>query len=148
MQKKRNLAIGIAVLALVAAELGALAVHRFHDRGLRRLAGQLSGNARTLARSALADKLKMIDITAMSAGQLPQIRGQIATFDAATLKDGFRSEAWWAPFRNDFSVYGVANETEKLDVIEGMEPIELDAAPLIRDARAHRQASGLIAVMS
>ena len=52
MQKKRNLAIGIAVLALVAAELGTLAVRRFQDRGLRRLAGQLSGNARTLARSA------------------------------------------------------------------------------------------------
>jgi hypothetical protein len=144
VRRKRNLAIGVALLALVAAELGNLAVHRFHDRSMRRLAGQLSGNARTLARSAMADKLKSIETTAMSAAQLPQIRGQIATFDAPTLNDGFRSEAWWAPFRNDFSVYGVANESTMLDVVEGMDPGDLDAAPLIRDARAHRIASGLI----
>jgi hypothetical protein len=144
MRKKRSLAIAIAALALLAAGLGNFAVHRFHDRALRRLAGQLSGNARTLARSALADKLKMIETTAMSAGQLPQIRGQISTFDAETLKDGFHSEAWWAPFRNDFSVYGVAIDSEKLDAVEGMDAGDFDAAPLIRDARAHRQASGLI----
>jgi hypothetical protein len=144
MLKKRNLAIGIAVLALVAAELGAIEVHRSHDRALRRLAGQLSGNARTLARSSLADKLKMIETQAMSAAQLPQIRGQISTFDAETLKDGFRSESWWAPFRNDFSVYGVALESEKPEALEGMDAADLDAAPLIREARAHRMASGLL----
>src|SRR5438105_14446667 len=107
--RKRTLAIAVAVAALVGGELGSLAVHRFQDRGLRRLAGQLSANARTQARTALADKLKMIETQALSAAGLSQIRGQIATFDAATLRDGFRSESWWAPFRNDYSVYGVAD---------------------------------------
>src|SRR5438105_1017471 len=112
MQRKRTLGIAVAIIALVAGELISLELHKVHDRNLRRLAGQLANNARTQARSALADKLKLIETQASSAAQLPPIRGQIATFDAATLKDGFRSEAWWAPFRNDYSVYGIANDKE------------------------------------
>ena len=142
--QKRNLAVVVAILALGGALAGSLAVRRFHDRALHQLATQLSGNARTQARSALNDKLKMIETQAMSAAQLPPIRGQISTFDAATLKDGFKSEAWWEPFRNDFSVYGVANDKETLEVVEGMDPGELDATKLVADARAHRQTSALV----
>src|SRR5438045_7659252 len=104
--QKRTAAMVAAALAVAGAALATVLVGRFQERSLRRLADQLSGNARTQARSALADKLKMVESQAMSAAQLPQIRGQIAVFDPATLADGFRSEAWWAPFRNDFSVYG------------------------------------------
>ena len=142
--QKRTAAIVVAVMALVAGAIGSVAVHRFTQRGLRRLADQLGGNARTLARTALSDKLKLIEQQAMSAAQLPQIRGQIAVFDPATLTDGFRSESWWAPFRNDFSVYGVANDADKLQAIEGMAPADLDATGLIAQARAHRTASGLL----
>lgn len=142
--QKRAVAIVVALLALAAGVVGSIMVQRFHDRSLRRLADQLSGNARTQARAALSDKLRLIESQAMSAAQLPQIRGQIAVFDPATLADGFRSESWWAPFRNDFSVYGVANDQEKLQAVEGMAPAELDAAPLIAQARAHRTAAGLL----
>jgi hypothetical protein len=142
--QRRTVAIAVAALALAGGVLGTYLEHRSRDRSLRRLAAQLSGNARAQARSALADKLKMIETQAMSAAQLPQIRGQIATFDAATLADGFRSEAWWAPFRNDFSVYGVAVDSDKLQAVEGMAQADLDAAPLIAQARAHRTASGLL----
>src|SRR5438093_13232327 len=100
--QKRTAAIVTAALAVAGGALSSVIAGRFQERGLRRLADQLGGNARTQARSALADKLKMIETQAMSAAQLPQIRGQIAVFDPATLADGFRSEAWWAPFRNDF----------------------------------------------
>ena len=141
---KRTLAIVVAVLALLGGVVASVVVSRFHDRSLRQLAAQLSGNARTQARAALSDKLKLIESQAMSAAQLPQIRGQIAVFDPATLADGFRSETWWAPFRNDFSVYGVASDGEKLEAVEGMTPADLDAAPLIAQARAHRTASGLL----
>ena len=142
--QKRALAVVVAVLALLGGVVGSIVVGRFHERSLRRLAGQLSGNARTQARSALADKLKLIEQQAMSAAQLPQIRGQIAVFDPATLADGFRSETWWAPFRNDFSVYGVANDAARLQAVEGMAPADLDAEPLIAQARAHRTSSGLL----
>ena len=142
--QRRTLGLAVALLALAGAALGTLAVHRFHQRGLRRLAEQLAGNARTQAWSAIENKLKMIESQALSAAQLPQIRGQVATFDAATLKDGFRSEPWWQPFRNDFSVYGLALDGDKLDVAEGMEPFQIDAAAIVAAARAHRQASGLV----
>ncbi len=142
--QKRTLSMVVAALALLAGVAGSIVVGRFHERSLRRLANQLGGNARTQARSALADKLKLIEQQAMSAAQLPQIRGQIAVFDPATLADGFRSESWWAPFRNDFSVYGVASDGEKLQAVEGMAPADLDAAPLIAQAREHRTASGLL----
>jgi serine/threonine protein kinase len=142
--QKRTLAVVVAALAVAAGLAGSTIVHRASARGLRKLADQLSNNARTQARSALADKLKLIETQAMSAAQLPQIRGQIAAFDPATLIDGFRSEAWWAPFRNDFSIFGVANDQETLQAVEGMAPAELDATPLIAQARAHRTASGLL----
>ena len=126
-ETRRALSVGVAALALLGGGLAAGAAHRFHDRGMRTLAAQLAGNARTQAKSALVDKLKMIETQATSAAGLPQIRGQLANFDAATLRDGFRSEAWWAPFRTDYSVYGVANEREALEVVEGMEAPDLDA---------------------
>src|SRR5262249_51720022 len=129
--QKRTVAMAVAGLALLGGVLGSLGVARFHDRGLRRLAEQLAGNTRTQGRNALADKLKLIETQAMSAAQLPPIRGQIATFDAPTLKDGFRSEPWWGPFRNDFSVYGVANDGPALQAVEGMDPGDLDATDLI-----------------
>lgn len=142
--QRRTLGIVVALLALAGAALGTVAVHRFHQRALKRLAEQLAGNARTQAFSAVEGKLKMIESQAGSAAQLPQIRGQVSTFDAATLKDGFRSEPWWQPFRNDFSVYGLALDGDKLEAVEGMEPPELDAGRIVAAARAHRQASGLL----
>src|SRR5260370_26622475 len=95
--QRRTAAIAVAVLALLGAGFGSLAVRRVHARGLRRLAGQMGGNARSLAQKALDKKLEWIESKAMSAANLPQIGGQIATFDAPTLKDGFRTEAWVAP---------------------------------------------------
>src|SRR5260221_10999766 len=86
----------------------------------------------------------MIESQAISAAQFPKRGGQPAFWDPATLADGFRSEAWWAPFRNDFSVYGVSNDQDKLQTVEGMAPAELDAGPLIAEARAHPTASGLL----
>ncbi|MFN2546569.1 MAG: serine/threonine-protein kinase [Myxococcales bacterium] len=141
---KRQVMIAVAVVALIGGAVGGIVVHRFNQRALRRLADQLSGNARTQARSALADKLKLIETQAMAGAQLPQIRGQIAVFDPATLADGFRSESWWEPFRNDFSVYGVADDSEKLQAVEGMAATDIDASPMIAAARAHRSTSGFL----
>jgi hypothetical protein len=142
--QKRTVSVAVAVLAVLGGVAGSLIVVRSNERGVRRLAEQLSGNARTQARNALSDRLKFIETQAMSAAQLPQIRGQILTFDAPTLKDGFRTEPWWAPFRNDFSVYGVAVDGPGLQAVEGMDPGDLDATDLVARARAHRTASGLL----
>ncbi|HUJ27823.1 MAG TPA: hypothetical protein VLW85_17480, partial [Myxococcales bacterium] len=140
--QKRWVAIAVATVAILGGIFGSLRAVRFADRGVRRLADQLSNNARAQARSALGDRLKLIETQAVSAAQLPPIRGQIATFDAPTLKDGFRTEPWWAPFRNDFSVYGVANDGATLQAVEGMDPGDLDATGLIALAREHRTSSG------
>lgn len=142
--QKRWVAIAVAAVAILGGVFGSLRASRFADRGLRRLADQLSSNARAQVRSALADRLKLIETQAMSAAQLPPIRGQIATFDAPTLKDGFRTEPWWAPFRSDYSVYGVANDGPTLQAVEGMDPGDLDATELVAQARAHRTSSGLL----
>ena len=142
--QRRTLGIAIALLALLGAALGTIAYRRFQQRSLRRLAEQLAGNARAQAWSVVEGKLKTIEGQALSAAQLPQIRGQVATFDAATLKDGFRNEPWWQPFRTDFSVYGLSLDTDQLDVVEGMELPGLDAAAVVSSARAHRQASALV----
>src|SRR4051812_43596820 len=141
---KRKLGIAAAVASLLAAGLSSSAIHRLHEGGLRTLSAHLAGNEASLAQAAFEARLRMIESQAQAAAQLPQIRGQITTFDAATLKDGFRSEAWWAPFRLDFSVYGVATDGPGLSAVEGMNAAEVDAAPLVAEAREKRQASGLI----
>jgi hypothetical protein len=142
--QRRLLGLVVALLALLGAALGTLAVQRFHQRALRRLAEQLAGNARAQSWNVIENKLKLVEIQALSAAQLPQIRGQVSTFDAATLRDGFRSEPWWQPFRNDYSVYGLALDSDKLEVAEGMETSALDVSSIVAAARAHRQASGLV----
>jgi hypothetical protein len=141
---KRKLGIAAAVASLIVAALTSSTIHRLHERSLHRLSGQLASNASSLARTALEARLRMIESQAQAAAQLPQIRGQIATFDAETLRDGFRSETWWAPFRQEFSVYGVATDGLKLAALEGMNPAEVNAAPLISEAREKRLASGII----
>ena len=144
LSQKRISAIVVSMLAVIAGGAGSRLVDRFHDRTLRALAAQLSGNARTRARAALSDRLRLIEAQAMAAAQLPQIRGQIPAFDPPTLIDGFRTESWWAPFRGDFGVYGVANDQDDLQAIDGMAPAEMDAAPLLAEARKHRIASGFL----
>ena len=141
---KRKLGIAAAVAALVAAALLSSVIHRLHERTLHRLSAQLAGNNSVRAREAFETRLRLIEAQAQAAAALPQILGQIATFDAATLKDGFRSETWWAPFRQEFSVYGVATDGPQLAAVEGMNPNELPAAPLIAEARERRLTSGLI----
>jgi hypothetical protein len=141
---KRKLGIAAAVAALITAALTSSAIHRFHERSLHRLSAQLAGNNSVRAREAFETRLRLIAAQAQAAAALPQILGQIATFDAATLKDGFRSETWWAPFRQEFSVYGVATDGPQLAAVEGMNPNELPAAPLIAEAREKRLTSGLI----
>jgi len=141
---KRKLGIAAAVAALVAALLASTAIHRLHESGLRTLASQLASNEGSLAQSAFEARLRMIESQAQAAAQLPQIRGQIATFDAETMRDGFRSEAWWAPFRQEFSIYGVAVDGPGLAAVEGKDKTEIDAAPLIAEARSKQQASALI----
>jgi hypothetical protein len=141
---KRKLGIAAAVAALVAAALSSSAIHRLHERTLHRLSGQLAGSNSARAREAFETRLRLIGAQAQAAAALPQILGQVATFDAATLKDGFRSETWWAPFRQEFSVYGVATDGPGLAAVEGMNPAQLPAEPLIREAREKRLTSGLI----
>jgi serine/threonine-protein kinase len=141
---KRTLGILAAAAALLAAAIASSAIRSFEGRSVRRLSEQLAGNSRSLARSALEAKLRMIASQAQAAASLPQIRGQIATFDTATLRDGFRSEAWWAPFRDDFSVYGVSLNGPELAALEGMNAPDIAAGPLIEEARARHEASGLL----
>ncbi len=59
--------------------------------------------------------------------------------DAATLQDLFRSEVWWQPFRDEFKVYAIALDGDKLDILEGMRTAEFAAEPLVRAARARRE---------
>jgi hypothetical protein len=141
---KRKLGIAAAVAALIAAALASSGIHRLHQRGLQRLSGQLASVASSRAREALEARLRIVESHAQAAARLPQIIGQIATFDAETLRDGFRSESWWAPFRQEFSVYGVATDGPQLAVLEGMNASGLDAARLIDEARRKRLTSGIL----
>jgi len=138
-----------AILAL-AGVAGTLAVDRSNSRRVQAFAGRMAASGRDAARDGLRARLEVLSGQAASAAQLPQLRNNLTTFDAVTLRDGFQNEPWWAPVRNEFRVYGVAIAGDALDVIEGdgMTAPDLDVGNLVRAARAQRQTSSILLARS
>ena len=141
MHTRRLIGIAVLLLAVAGGVGGSAMVKRTHERAVRRLGERLAQAAKSATRDWLAGRLKMLEGQAAAAASITPIKSQVVTFDAPTLKDGFRSEQWWEPYRREFSVAGLAYEGDKLDALEGLDPAELDAAELVRKARANRQAA-------
>ena len=138
-----------AILAL-AGVAGTLAVDRSNARRVQAFAVRMAASGRDAARDALRARLEVLSGQAASAAQLPQLRNNLTTFDAVTLRDGFQNEPWWAPVRNEFRVYGVAIAGDALDVIEGdgMTAPDLDVGKLVQAARSQRQTSSILLARS
>jgi len=93
------------------------------------------------AADAMAAHVGELKLEAQNAATNPRLVAALrGNADAATLHDLFRTEPWWEPYRNNFKVYALALEGDKLDVIEGMQNAEFASDLLIREARERREA--------
>ena len=55
--------------------------------------------------------------------------------DERTLRDLWRTEDWWRPWRSEFQVYAVSTEGTRLDVVEGIERSVFETEGILKRVR-------------
>jgi hypothetical protein len=137
---KRFWGLIAAAVLLGAAAAGTHAVETSRDRAVRLEATRAAEAAGTRAADGLATQVAELRLKVQNATANPRLSAALqGNVDAATLQDLFRSEVWWQPYRDEFRVYAISFETEKLDILEGMKANEFAADLLVREARARRE---------
>jgi len=138
---RRGLALLLAVGLLAAAYAIARTVESARVRATRLEASRSAEASGMRAADAMAAHVGELKLEAQNAAANPRLVAALrGNADAATLQDLFRTETWWEPYRNNFKVYALALEGDKLDVIEGMQNAEFASDLLIREARERREA--------
>ena len=137
---KRFWGLIAAAVLLGAAAAGTHAVETSRDRAVRQEAARAAEAAGTRAGDGLATQVAELRLKVQNATANPRLSAALqGNVDAATLQDLFRSEVWWQPYRDEFRVYAISFENEKLDILEGMKATEFAADRLVREARARRE---------
>ena len=125
---------------LGGAAAGSHTVDSNRDKAVRREAARAAESAGLRASDALSAHVNELKLQAHNAASNPRLAAALrGNVDAATLRDLFKSEEWWQPYRSEFKVYAVAFESERLDVVEGMRSAEFAADLLVRGARERRE---------
>jgi Protein kinase domain len=134
-----------AAALLGAAAAGTRAVDANRERSVRLDALHSAESAGGRAVDALASHVADLKLKAQNAAANPRLSAALqGNVDAATLQDLFRNEVWWQPYRNEFKVYAIAFDSEKLDILEGMQAADFAADLLVREARNRREPVGEI----
>ena len=94
---------------------------------------------------ALAGAARVLEPKALAAARLPEIvSGLDLDADAHTFEDLLENEDWWAPYRSEFPLSGVA--TANAVAIIGAGNADLSGSPVVRQAREAGVASGVTAI--
>jgi len=126
------------LLGLAAA--GTNAIDAGRARAVREDAQRAAEAAGLRASDGLGARVAELKLKVQNAAANPRLAAALqGNVDAATLQDLFRNEVWWQPFRDEFKVYAIALDGEKLDVLEGMQAAEFGGEALVRAARARRE---------
>ncbi len=138
---KRLVAVIVAAAALGAAAAAARAIDANRTKAVKRESTRAAETASLHTNEALATHIGVLKLKAQNVASNPRLEAALrGNVDAATLSDVFRTEEWWAPYRNEFRVYAVSFHGEKLDVVEGMAGPQFGAEALIRTARQKNEA--------
>jgi len=138
---RKILGVVSAVALLAAAAAGTRLVEASRDRTVQKDVARAAEAAGARATDALAAHVAELKLKVQNATANPRLAAALeGNVDAGTLRDLFRSEVWWAPYRDEFKVYAIAFESEKLDVVEGMAGADLAADLLVRATRERREA--------
>ncbi len=148
MTPRRIAGGALALVAIAVLFAGRGAIRRSHDETVRGLLAQSATQRGNATQAWLAELLKGIESQAKAAAELPRIKDLIEQPGGkelySTIHDIFQDENWWESYRRDFSLQGVAIESDKLDVantVKGLDPDGFDVTALVAEARAHRSSS-------
>src|SRR3954465_1290187 len=141
--RRRLFGVIVAVALLAAGAAGTVALQAERAQARRNEVVEAAEASRSRAQDAVHAQLAVIEGRAVSGASNPVLRAQLGVVDAATLRDGFSSEAWWSAIRREFPVSGVA-AGDTPDVLVGPRASALDFSGLIAAARKSGQSSGLL----
>jgi hypothetical protein len=130
------------VLVLGVAALGSREFDADRVQTMRQQARRAAVAAGQEASEALAAKLSELKSKADNAAANPRLVFALqGNVDERTLKDLWRTEEWWRPWRTEFKVYALAFTGVRLEVAEGIATNALDVAALIRVVRDRGEAA-------
>jgi hypothetical protein len=131
----------IAAAGLLGAAAAATnAIDAGRERAVREDAQRAAEAAGLRASDGLAAHVAELKLKVQNAAANPRLQAALqGNVDAATLQDLFRSEVWWQPIRDEFKVYAIALDGDRLDILEGMRAAEFAGEPLVRAARGRHE---------
>ena len=142
---RKLLGLFAAVLALGAAAWGSRRVDTDRDEIGREECRRAAETASQRAADGLAVKVSDLKLKASNAAANPRLVFALeGNVDERTLRDLWRSEEWWRPWRSEFKVYALAFGQSKLDILEGLGDADLNAEGLIHHVRDRGEAIGEI----
>jgi serine/threonine protein kinase len=125
-----------AALAVGVAALGSREFDTDRVQMLRQEARRTAEGAGQRAGEALSTQLGELKLKADNAAANPRLVFALqGNVDERTLRDLWRTEEWWRPWRTEFKVYGLAFSGVRLEVAEGTDAKDLEVTNLIRHAR-------------
>ena len=131
----------IAAAGLLGAAAAATnAIDASRDHAQREDAQRAAEAAGQRASDGLGAHVAELKLKVQNAAANPRLQAALqGNVDAATLQDLFRTETWWQPIRDEFKVYAIALDGDKLDILEGMRAADFAGEAMVRSARGRRE---------
>jgi len=127
-----------AALALGVAVLGSREFDADRARVIRQEARRTAEAAGQRAADGLSAHLAELRLKADTAASNPRLVFALqGNVDERTMRDLWRTEEWWRPWRTEFKVYALAFGTARLDVVEGVAAGDLSVGGLLHRVREH-----------
>lgn len=133
---RKPLGILVAVLVLAGAAAGSRGVDVARAKAIRSETERAATTAAQRVSDALTAVGADLKLKADNAAANPRLVFALqGNVDERTMRDLWRTEEWWRPWRTEFKVYAVAVAGLQLDVVEGIDPVDLNAESLIKHVR-------------
>lgn len=130
---RRIIGLLAAALALGVAIVGSRAFDADQKLVIRQEARRAAEAAGQRANDAISAQFAAVRLKADNAAANPRLVFALqGNVDERTLRDLWRTEAWWRPWRSEFKVYALAFSGTRLEVVEGVGADSGSAASALR----------------
>ncbi len=137
----------VAAFAVAGGVWASSSVDLTHDQALCQQTDRTAaraGQATVESLAAVASDLKLkVENAAANPRLVFALQGNV---DERTMRDLWRTEDWWRPWRTEFKVYAVSIRGLLLDAVEGIDASDLPAESLLRQVRERGDAAAEIVV--
>jgi hypothetical protein len=147
---RKVVSAAIALTALLAAAASQPGIEKARDEAVVSGAETAALASSVRLKQAIDAYLRTIADRTVNAAALPEIRAQLALLREEsiegelgnTLRDFFRNERKWAPYRQDHPIHGISSEGTRLGLLVGADSAGFQPEQIITDARTGGTARG------